>query len=112
MQVLCRWSRYLTNDSRYADAAYRSVARLYNARTPLGLVGKHIHIQSGSWTEASSGIGYNVDSFYEYLLKSSILFGDPRYKTMFSVMYSAVENRLRNGDWYTGPVFPHLILFA
>ena len=36
-----------------------------------------------------------------YMLKSSILFGDLRYKTMFGVMYSAVEHRLRNGDWYT-----------
>ena len=64
---------YLSNDSRYEEAAYRSVHRLYSARTPLGLVGKHIHIQSGSWTEASSGIGFNVDSFYEYIIANLFL---------------------------------------
>ena len=80
---------------------YRSVERVYRARNQLGLVGKHIHIQTGAWTEAISGIGYNADSFYEYTLKASILFGDERYKAMFDVLYSAVEHRLRNGDWYT-----------
>ena len=75
--------------------------RVYRARNQLGLVGKHIHIQTGAWTEPISGIGYNADSFYEYALKASILFGDERYKAMFDVLYSAVEHRLRNGDWYT-----------
>ena len=71
----------------------RSVERLYRARSPLDLVGKHIHIQSGAWTEATAGIGFNADSFYEYTLKASLLFGDQRYKAMFDVLYSAVRSK-------------------
>ena len=37
-------------------------------------VGNHIDIMTGDWTAIESGIGGNIDSYYEYLLKGGILF--------------------------------------
>ena len=92
----------LTGDQRFANAAYAAVERLYRSRTPLGLLGKHIQVHDAAWTEAVAGVGYNADSFYEYGFKSSVLFGDKRYETIFREVYRAAERRLRVGDWYCG----------
>ncbi|KAJ8599271.1 hypothetical protein CTAYLR_006786 [Chrysophaeum taylorii] len=81
----------------------RGAARaLYERRSAsLGLLGKHINVQSGKWVEALSGIGSNSDSFYEYLVKSYALFGDDESWAMFSDAYEAVVNVARRGDWYS-----------
>ena len=60
-----------------------AVKALYDRRSVLGLLGKHINIRSGKWVEALSGIGSNSDSFYEYLLKMYLLFGDDDHWRMF-----------------------------
>ena len=38
-------------------------------RSMLDLVGTHVNIDSGEWTEQTTGIGAGVDSVYEYMLK-------------------------------------------
>jgi len=35
------------------------------------------------WSNANSGIGSGIDSFYEYLYKAYIMFGDNIYWDMF-----------------------------
>jgi ER degradation enhancer, mannosidase alpha-like 1 len=42
-----------------------------------------------------SGIGGFVDSFYEYLYKAYILFGDQEYKDMFDISYEEINKKLR-----------------
>jgi len=44
-----------------------------------------------------SGIGAGLDSVYEYLLKSSILFGDGQQYKMFQDIYSKIQTFLRKG---------------
>jgi hypothetical protein len=38
----------------------------------------------GKWLGSHAGIGAGSDSFYEYLLKSYILLGEPSYLHMFN----------------------------
>jgi mannosidase alpha-like ER degradation enhancer 1 len=45
-----------------------------------------INVESGEWEDTTSGINAGRDSFYEYLLKSYILFGDQEYLDMFSTV--------------------------
>lgn len=45
-----------------------------------------------------SGIGAGIDSFYEYLLKSYILFGEREDLEMFKEMYSSIMKYLRKGS--------------
>jgi mannosidase alpha-like ER degradation enhancer 2 len=47
-----------------------------------------------------AGIGTSIDSFYEYLLKSYILLGDPEYIEIFNEAYPAAEKYLRRHPWY------------
>jgi hypothetical protein len=81
----------LTGDRRYGDAAYLAAKGLYDRRSGLGLLGKHIHTKTGRWFESASGVGSNADSFYEYLLKGYLLFGERELYKMFSVTYAAVK---------------------
>lgn len=91
----------LTEDPQYAVASRRAVRALFDRRSPLGLLGKHIDTKTGEWTETSSGPGSNSDSFYEYLLKMYALFGDRESLEMFATVYPAVLEHNLHGDWYT-----------
>jgi len=60
---------------------------LHERRSKLDLVGKHIHVDTGRWAEAVSGIGSNSDSYYEYLLKTYTAFGNQTMWAMFQTLY-------------------------
>jgi mannosidase alpha-like ER degradation enhancer 2 len=46
---------YLSGDPRYGTAAYAATAALYDRRSPIGLLGKHINTETGHWSESMSG---------------------------------------------------------
>ncbi|POM78793.1 ER degradation-enhancing alpha-mannosidase-like protein [Phytophthora palmivora] len=91
----------LTGEPRYAAASRGAVRALFQRRSKIGLLGKHINTKTGDWTETSSGPGSNSDSFYEYLLKMYELFGDRESLEMFAQVYPAVLTHNKHGDWYT-----------
>eukprot|EP01039_Chlorochromonas_danica_P003603 gene3603-3946_t len=65
----------LTGEAKYSLAASRALQALFDRRSVHHLVGKHIATDTGHWHETVSGVGSNSDSFYEYLLKGSVLPG-------------------------------------
>ncbi|GMF37668.1 unnamed protein product [Phytophthora fragariaefolia] len=91
----------LTGDPKYAAASRGAVRALFQRRSKIGLLGKHINTKTGEWTETASGPGSNSDSFYEYLLKMYELFGDREALEMFAQVYPAVLAHNKHGDWYT-----------
>lgn len=56
-----------------------------------------MNIQTGHWVGKQSGLGAGLDSFYEYLLKSYILFGEKEDLEMFNDAYRSIQNHLRRG---------------
>ena len=62
-------------------------------------MGSNINIETGSWTQSHTSVGAGSDSFYEYILKAYVLFGDPEFLEMFEAMYSALEEHLSYGPW-------------
>ena len=62
-------------------------------------VGSHIDILTGQWTQLQATLGTNVDSFYEYLLKSQLLFGDDFSLHAFHTAYTAIVRHLKKGPW-------------
>lgn len=66
----------------------------------MDLLGNHININTGSWTATDASVAGNMDSFYEYLLKSALLFGDEESAKMFKVTYTAVMEHLFKHPWY------------
>lgn len=61
------------------------------------LKGNVVNIQTGHWVGKQSGLGAGSDSFYEYLLKSYILFGEKEDLEMFNDAYRNIQNHLRRG---------------
>eukprot|EP00250_Pteridium_aquilinum_P019965 c24647_g1_i3 orf=210-1592(+) len=90
----------LTKDPVFETVARNAVRGLWAQRSQLGLVGAHINVFSGEWTHKDAGIGTSIDSFYEYLLKAYLLFGDEEYLYIFNEAYKAVMQYLHNDPWY------------
>ncbi|KAL3852353.1 hypothetical protein ACJMK2_016008 [Sinanodonta woodiana] len=88
----------LIGDPMYENYARRAVRRLWEYRSNVtGLLGNIINIQTGEWIGQMSGLGAGMDSFFEYLLKSYILFGEEEDLRMFNESYETIKFHMRRG---------------
>ena len=94
----------LTGKQEYYDKAKRALVELYKRRSPIGLVGTEIDVETGTWSDSTAGIMGGIDSYYEYLLKASILFGDQDCARMWQESIAAINKYLADqqpaGLWY------------
>ncbi len=94
----------LTGDLKYYKAAKKALVALYSRRSNLDLIGTTINIETGEWDDKRSHISAKVDSYYEYLLKGWLLFGDKDCKEMWETSIAAVNkyltDELETGFWY------------
>jgi mannosidase alpha-like ER degradation enhancer 2 len=94
----------LTGKPVYYDKAKAALVALFQRRSTLGLVGEEIDVETGQWTGAASHVGGGIDSYYEYLLKGSILFGDEDLGRMWRASIDAIDEHLADeasgGLWY------------
>ena len=94
----------LTGKQEYYDKAKRALVELYNRRSKIGLVGSEIDVETGVWSDPTAGIMGGIDSYYEYLLKASILFGDQDCARMWRESQAAIEkylaDRRPDGLWF------------
>ena len=94
----------LTHNPIYYDKAKNAVVQLYNRRSKLGLVGEEIDVETGKWLSPASHVGGGIDSYYEYLLKCSKLFGDADCAKMWQESRRALDQYLADkapsGLWY------------
>jgi Glycosyl hydrolase family 47 len=94
----------LTQKPIYYDKAKRAVVELYSRRSAIGLVGSSINVETGKWIDTNSHISGGIDSYYEYLLKSWLLFEDKDCKKMWQSSIKAVNKYLadntKTGLWY------------
>ncbi|HEV8703185.1 MAG TPA: glycoside hydrolase family 47 protein [Candidatus Polarisedimenticolia bacterium] len=97
----------LTGKSVYYDKAKHALTRLFERRSPIGLVGEVIDVESGRWVSPSSHVGARIDSYYEYLLKCWRLFDDEECGRMWRESIAALNRHVADetptGLWY-GPV--------
>jgi mannosidase alpha-like ER degradation enhancer 2 len=98
----------LTGKPIFYDKAKRALVETYNRRSKIGLVGEWINVETGEWTNTDSHISGAIDSYYEYLLKCSLLFGDQDCRRMWNDSIVAINKYLADevksdlGDelWY------------
>jgi mannosidase alpha-like ER degradation enhancer 2 len=94
----------LTGKQVYYDKAKRALVEVYNRRSPIGLVGSTINVETGKWIDPTSHISGGIDSYYEYLLKCSILFRDKDCERMWQTSIAAlnqyVADQTPTGLWY------------
>ncbi len=84
----------LTGNNTYYDAAKKAIMYVYEHRSPIGLVGEQIDINTGKWMSTQSHISGYIDSYYEYLYKSWLLFHDRDFKTAFYTHNAAIKKYL------------------
>jgi mannosidase alpha-like ER degradation enhancer 2 len=93
-----------TGKQVYYDKAKHAVVELYRRRSPLGLVGEEIDVETGRWTSRASHVGGGIDSYYEYLLKCWRLFGDADCGAMWRQSIGPLDRYLADdaptGFWY------------
>ena len=95
----------LTKKPVFYEKAKRALVETYNRRSKIGLVGKNINVETGEWTNTTSHISAEIDSYYEYLLKCAILFDDADCRKMWQESIAAVNkynaDEVRSGElWY------------
>jgi len=94
----------LTHKQIFYDKAKRALVETYARRSPLGLVGAGINVETGAWTDSDSHISGGIDSYYEYLWKCWLLFGDKDCLEMWNASIPAVHKFLADdvgGElWY------------
>ena len=94
----------LTGDPVYYDVAKRALVGTFERRSALGLVGSRINVLTGAWTSPAAHISGGIDSYYEYLLKCAILFGDPDCRRMWEASIGPVNAHLADTTggalWY------------
>jgi mannosidase alpha-like ER degradation enhancer 2 len=94
----------LTGKAVFFDKAKRALVETYRRRSPLGLVGQSMNVDTGAWIDRDSHISGGVDSYYEYLWKCWLLFGDQDCRDMWEASIAAINKYL--GDdagtelWY------------
>jgi len=94
----------ITGKQEYYDKAKRAMVELYKHRSPIGLFGSTINVETGEWIDNTATIQGGTDSFYEYLDKAAILFGDKDCAQMWQESLSAINKYLADqapsGFWY------------
>jgi mannosidase alpha-like ER degradation enhancer 2 len=84
----------LTGKPIFFEKAKRALVETFNRRSKIGLVGEWINVETGEWTNTDSHISGAIDSYYEYLVKCSLLFGDPDCKRMWTESKPAIQRYL------------------
>lgn len=94
----------LTHNPIYFQKAKRALVETFRRRSSIGLVGEWINVETGQWTNEDSHISGAIDSYYEYLLKSALLFNDIECRNMWIESIVAINKYLADESlgrlWY------------
>ncbi len=84
----------LTGNEIYYNKAKNAIMQLYKRRSKLQLVGEKINVMTGKWVSTETHISGYIDSYYEYLYKSWLLFSDKDFKQAFDNHQAAIKTYL------------------
>jgi mannosidase alpha-like ER degradation enhancer 2 len=84
----------MTGNPVYYDAAKRGMEAVFARRSEIGLVGTTLDVETGEWRNRSSHLSGMIDSWYEYLLKGWLLFGDDDLRRMWEASVGPVNTYL------------------
>src|SRR5947207_5242196 len=94
----------LTGKPIYYEKAKRALVETFKRRSSIGLVGSTINVETGGWMDADSHISGGIDSYYEYLWKCWLLFGDEECRDMWNASIPSINKYLADDSggelWY------------
>ena len=92
-----------TGDSNYYRVAKKAAMEVFGRRSDIDLVGTTINVITGEWRNTESQIGARIDSYYEYLFKAWLLFGDQDCRQAWEIHNKAIKKYLLTevaSGWY------------
>lgn len=96
----------LTGRPEFYEAAKKAITTVFHRRSSIGLVGTWINADTGEWLDPDSHLSACIDSYYEYMIKSWLLFGDEDLKAMWDSSITAIRTHLAD-EMPTGLWFGH-----
>lgn len=87
----------LTGDPQFEYFSQVSFWKIWASRLSLDLLPMTLDPHAAKWKDTVSGIGASIDSYYEYAVKSSIIFNDPHMWGVFQSSYKALLTHLVTG---------------
>ena len=96
----------LTGNPIYEEKARHAMVFMYNHRSAKGMVGTGLDTGTGEWSNQAAGVGASIDSYYEYLLKAYLMFGEVEYLDMFVDLYSSNRAYSALSEVVNGMVWP------
>ena len=94
----------LTGKPVFYDKAKRALVETFRRRSPIGLVATGLNVETGAWTDSDSHVSGGIDSYYEYLWKCWLLFGDKECLEMWNASIPSIHQYLADdigGElWY------------
>ncbi|HOI31528.1 MAG: glycoside hydrolase family 47 protein [Bacteroidales bacterium] len=82
---------YYTQDPKYYQAGKKATLAIFDRRSEIGLIGDVINVETGEWISTQSHICAGVDSYYEYLYKSYLLFGDVELEKLWQESINGIN---------------------
>jgi hypothetical protein len=92
-----------TGDSNFYRVAKKAAFEVFKRRSDIDLVGTTIDVNTGEWRNTESQIGARIDSYYEYLFKAWLLFGDKDCEQAWEIHNKAIMKYLLTkvkSGWY------------
>lgn len=94
---------YYSRNPKYYQVAKKATLAIFKRKSKIGLPGDFINVESGEWTNNWSYLQAGMDSYYEYLFKSNLLFPDPEIAAIWN--YSLEKINQYYSDEYNGKQF-------
>jgi mannosidase alpha-like ER degradation enhancer 1/mannosidase alpha-like ER degradation enhancer 2 len=85
---------YYTQNPVYYQAAKKANLAIWERVSDIHLVAEVINVETGEWMHSTSHICAGIDSYYEYLLKAYLMFGDEELKPIWDKSLHAVNTYL------------------
>jgi mannosidase alpha-like ER degradation enhancer 2 len=94
-----------SHDSIYYKTAKKAAFEVFRRRSDNDLVGTIIDVNTGEWKNRECQIGARIDSYFEYLYKAWLLFGDIDCKQAWETHNRAIKKfmltQVRSGWYFT-----------
>ncbi len=95
---------YYSRNPIYYQTAKKAIEKLNQLRSPIGLFGRDINVNTGEWVQTQSMVGAYADSYFEYLYKAWLLFGDEDLKAIWDENIEVAKKYLSDRQdsimWY------------
>lgn len=85
---------YYTKNPVYYQAAKKANMAVWERVSDINLVAELIDVETGEWMHGTSHICAGIDSYYEYLYKAYVLFGDEDLKPIWEKSIHAINTYL------------------